>query len=690
MFQVNEVVQLKNVLYRVLLTIERHVVWIAIEDPKALPDYVALEQVSDLLLQGKMIRVEDPYEYVRNLLPDKDSKDTQIRDKNYQAIKSLVEDPNFYIKKVRTKHIAEILAKGGVSRPYLYKLIRRYWQRGQTPNALLPDYKNSGAKGQKRTVKDKKLGRPRVIMEGKGALIDEPTEKLFRIIIDKYVLKKNFTIARAHRKLKGRYEQLFPNVAESEKPTKRQLSYFYEREYTHIEKIKAGVPDTIYLKDVRPLLSTATTQALGPGSRYEIDATIADVILVSDHDRNQPVGRPTVYIVIDVFSRFIVGWYIGFENPSYVAAIQALYLALTDKSHIFQDLDIDTDNFVWPTPGLPEAILADRGELVGHQIEGLESSNKVRIENTPPYRGDAKGIVEQRFRTLQAEFKRYVPGEVTGLTVKKRGGKNYWLDGKLTISEFTEIIISSIVMRNFVDPMTKYDRAKDMPADLPSIPVHLWNWGLQNRTGRLRKANAESVRIALLPREKATTSVQGICLFGVYYSAPEILELGWMHRSGQSKRPDKVEVAYDPNFADEVYLFHTVGSREHWVCRITDLSREYRGLTFWEVWRKQRQTKIQMSKDLLEADKLRKHHEDRVDNIISSAIKQTPKPVETNVERMKGVSHARSEQLTKERDQRRPKVVENEKPAKVVHLAPPEDSDDYPDFEDELFDDGDN
>ncbi|QUX94494.1 hypothetical protein C0J08_03285 [Marinomonas sp. CT5] len=88
----------------------------------------------------------------------------------------------------------------------MYKLIRRYWQRGQTPNALLPDYKNSGAKGIKRTVKDKKLGRPCVYMEGTGALIDEKTEKLFRIVIDKYVLNKNFTIARAHRRLKKLYE----------------------------------------------------------------------------------------------------------------------------------------------------------------------------------------------------------------------------------------------------------------------------------------------------------------------------------------------------------------------------------------------------------------------------------------------------------------------------------------------------
>lgn len=689
-FQINEVIKLEDKLYRVLITTYTHAVWISLEDQKGFPDVVELSQLEALLLEEKLTRVDDPFEYVINLLPEPDSKETIIRDRNYQIIKPLVDDSNFYIKKVRTKHIANILRVGEISRPYLYKLIRRYWQRGQVPNTLLPDYKNSGAKGQKRIVNEKKLGRPRKIMEGIGALVDDPTEKLFRIIIDKYILKKQFSIARAHRKFKGLYDNIFPGLPESEKPTKRQLSYFLDREYKNVDKIKASVSDNILKKDIRPLHSTATIHALGPGSRYEIDATIADVILVSDHDRNQPVGRPTVYVVVDVFSRFIVGWYIGFENPSYVAAIQALHVALTDKSNFFKDLEIETDNFTWPLAGLPDAILADRGELLGHQIEGLESSNKVRIENTPPYRGDAKGIVEQRFKILQAEFKKFTPGEVIGPTVKKRGGKNYWLDGKLTISEFTEIIISSIVIRNFVDPIEKYDRAKDMPADLSKIPIHLWNWGLQNRTGRLRKANPDSVRIALLPREQASASAQGICLFGVYYSAPEIIELGWMHRSDKSNRPKKVEVAYDPNFADEIYLFHTQGIREHWVCRITDLSREFRGLTFWEVWRKQQQIKIQSTKDKLESDKLRMHHENRVENIISSAIKQTPKSTSTKTERMKGVGHSRSQQLLKERENRRPKRPVHDKGSeKVVHLTAHEDNDDYPDFEDELFNEGD-
>jgi hypothetical protein len=219
-FQVNEVVQLEDKFYRVLLTTNTHAIWIDIEDQKAFPDIVELSQLESLLLQEKATRVADKYGYVINLLPEPDSKEATIRDRNYQIIKPLIDDTKFYVKKIRAKHIAGILEAGEVSRPYLYKLIRRYWQRGQVPNALLPDYKNSGGKGQKRFAKDKKLGRPRQIMEGTGALVNEPTEKLFRIIVDKYIFKKKFSIARAHRKFKGLYDNIFPGVAESEKPTK--------------------------------------------------------------------------------------------------------------------------------------------------------------------------------------------------------------------------------------------------------------------------------------------------------------------------------------------------------------------------------------------------------------------------------------------------------------------------------------
>ena len=49
-----------------------------------------------------------------------------------------------------------------------------------------------------------------------------------------------------------------------------------------------------------------------------------------------------------------------------------------------------------------------------------------------------------------------------------------------------------------------------MPSDLPLVPIHLWNWGIQHRVGRLKQVSEKALRIALLPKVKATLSDLGL------------------------------------------------------------------------------------------------------------------------------------------------------------------------------------
>lgn len=125
-------------------------------------------------------------------------------------------------------------------------------------------------------------------------------------------------------------------------------------------------------------------------------------------------------------------------------------MAVTDKTSYCKELGFDIEAEDWPSIELSDAILADRDELLWHQIENLESNFAVRIENTPPYRGDAKGIVERNFKTIQASFGSFVPGYVTGNRVRERGGKDYRLDAKLSVKEFTQIILSSVLLSQSV------------------------------------------------------------------------------------------------------------------------------------------------------------------------------------------------------------------------------------------------
>ncbi|QER43316.1 transposon Tn7 transposition protein TnsB [Acidithiobacillus caldus] len=161
--------------------------------------------------------------------------------------------------------------------------------------------------------------------------------------------------------------------------------------------------------------------------------------------------------------------------------------------------------------------------------------------------------MERHFRTIQADFKPFAPGVVTGTIVKKRGGKDYRLDATLTLEDFTKIIVGSILHRNLHAVLVKYDRDPDMPDTLPAVPIHIWQWGIQHRSGRLRNTSEAALKIALLPRQKVTLSDYGIQCFGSFYTCKELLASGWLHRTGQ-KRPGPFVAAYNPAVADLIYF----------------------------------------------------------------------------------------------------------------------------------------
>ena len=96
------------------------------------------------------------------------------------------------------------------------------------------------------------------------------------------------------------------------------------------------------------LLGTSLGEVIGPGSRFQIDATIADIYLVSRFDRSRIVGRPVIYVIINMLSRIIVGLYVGFEGPSWVGAMMALANAVTPKAEWCRQFDIEIDEADWP------------------------------------------------------------------------------------------------------------------------------------------------------------------------------------------------------------------------------------------------------------------------------------------------------------------------------------------------------
>ena len=562
----------------------------------------------------------DPFSH-KNLVKDEtlSEMEERIRGKAWKLISSLVSpenEPSIYYKNSRGSMIKEAVRhfntgksegsrqeKNGerVTEKTIYTYLRRYWQRGKTINALLPDYCNSGGRGKTKTAGEKKRGRPRkyaVLPEiGEGRNIDESDKKIFRVSIRSfYETSKRNPLKTAYKlMLKDYYVQdhyyaedgskITKLISPGERPTFTQFKYWYEQEFD-IEKALVGRKgEKAYLLENRAVLGTSTAEVIGPGSRFQIDATVADVYIVSSFNPNWIIGRPVVYVIIDVFSRMIVGIYVGLEGPSWLGAMMALVNSATSKVDFCQEYDISITEEEWPCFHVPYTLLADRGELLGSPVEALSNNLHVKIENAASYRADWKGIVESQFRTIHAYVKPFVPGYID-VDFRKRGGKDYRLDGKLTLKDFTKIVIKCVLHHNNKHYMNSYERQEMMITDnIQPIPIELWNWGIKKRSGRLRSFSEDVIKLNLLPKGRGTVTSRGIRFKGMRYTCEKAIKQKWFEnaRSNTLDSTNKyLDVSYDlrqPNF---IYISDADG-RGFEKCFLVDSEERYLNQSFEEI-----------------------------------------------------------------------------------------------------------
>ncbi|GKR06095.1 hypothetical protein KAM463_16600 [Aeromonas caviae] len=135
MFQINEVISVDGVAYRILAELPDEIILIALDNESAFPSVVSRQELLDAIDNEVLQRIEDPYARLYYAKPDDGTKARELRDKNYQLIQPLISNPECMFPRARNRAVNHIIATHGSTKQTLYRLIRRYWQRGQTPNA---------------------------------------------------------------------------------------------------------------------------------------------------------------------------------------------------------------------------------------------------------------------------------------------------------------------------------------------------------------------------------------------------------------------------------------------------------------------------------------------------------------------------------------------------------------------------
>ena len=127
--------------------------------------------------------------------------------------------------------------------------------------------------------------------------------------------------------------------------------YFYEGGYNVKSRstiARNGLTD--YQRNKRPLFGSAMSWRDKIGA-FQMDATQADIYLVSSVDKSAVIGRPNIYMAVDTTIQLIAGIYVGLDAGEQ-AVIKCLANAATDKVEFCQKYGIDIKPNEWPNTGI--------------------------------------------------------------------------------------------------------------------------------------------------------------------------------------------------------------------------------------------------------------------------------------------------------------------------------------------------
>ena len=117
MWQINEVLKFDDQLYRILFIDFGDIFWIQINKKNALPEVVREEALSEFLDNERLTRAKDPFVNLILEEPALDSVAFIKRDKAFNLIREIIQEPNHYEPSIRATLIHKIESSCLVSKP---------------------------------------------------------------------------------------------------------------------------------------------------------------------------------------------------------------------------------------------------------------------------------------------------------------------------------------------------------------------------------------------------------------------------------------------------------------------------------------------------------------------------------------------------------------------------------------------
>ncbi|MCY1206172.1 Integrase core domain protein [compost metagenome] len=276
------------------------------------------------------------------------------------------------------------------------------------------------------------------------------------------------------------------------------------------------------------------SESLRPLQRVEVDHTPFDVLVV-DEVLKMLLGRPWITVMIDHYSRMVVGLYVSFRKPSVDSVLRCLRHAILPKTYIKEKFPAIAGE--WPCFGFIELLVCDNGlEFHASHLETACADIGTHIVYCEPRAPYLKGSIERFLKTLNYTFAHMLPG-TTYSKYDKRLGYNSEARAVLTLGELNEAL-----HRWVVDIY-----GSEFHRGIQAAPLQKWNEGVRMDPPTLVE-NPETLKVYLGRSEVRKLGRNGIQINSLFYASDEL-----QHIRG-NKRTVKVTVRFDPDDLGTIYV----------------------------------------------------------------------------------------------------------------------------------------
>ncbi|MBE7566258.1 Mu transposase C-terminal domain-containing protein [Acidithiobacillus sp. HP-11] len=283
-----------------------------------------------------------------------------------------------------------------------------------------------------------------------------------------------------------------------------------------------------------------------PLAVVQIDHTPADIILVDDIYR-KPIGRPTVTMAIDVFSRMVVGYYLSFDAPSITSVGMCVAHAILPKEDWLVLHNVDA---TWPVSGLMTTIHVDNGsDFRSESFRNSCAMYNIRLEYRPVKQARFGGHIERLLGTFLKEF-HGLPG-TTFSSIKERDEYDSEKHATMTKSEFETWLVTLICKVYH----------KRIHSGIGMTPEKKWELGVfgdEDTPGRGLSsipADREVLLLDFLPMFRRTIQADGVSIDGLTYYADVIRQ--WINADDPDKPGTKRQFIFRRDPRDiSIIWFH--------------------------------------------------------------------------------------------------------------------------------------